>query len=285
MKEIIDWLIEVEDSAYKAYKKAASHFSDDREFSDFLNHLSKEEDEHCNFLYEAKKILESNPDYPSHISLDNDTKNEIKTLLKSLGESMDKDELTKERLIDYIISIEYSELNYILLYAIGKLKGISKRYYDVVKSIQHHKAYIEDFIERQPESDEWLKRIRQLPRVGDQKVLIVDDDKMVAELIGGILKNECIAEVASNGEDALQKINDEHYAAIISDVNMPVMNGIEFYSKVVERYPDIKNSFLFFTTSTEPEHLSFFEKNGLSYLIKPSPINVLRKAIIDILIR
>jgi two-component SAPR family response regulator len=66
---------------------------------------------------------------------------------------------------------------------------------------------------------------------------------------------------------------------------MIAMNGIEFYNKAVERFPDIKKRFLFFTSSTEPEHISFFEKNGLSFLIKPSPIDILRKAVIDILIR
>jgi two-component SAPR family response regulator len=61
------------------------------------------------------------------------------------------------------------------------------------------------------------------------------------------------------------------------------MDGIEFYNKAVEIHPDIKNRFLFFTTSTEPKHLSFFEKNGLNYLMKPSSIKVLRKAVKNII--
>ncbi len=56
MKDIIDWLIKVEDATYKVYKKAASQFSDDREFFEFLSLLCKDEKEHCDFVYEAKKI-------------------------------------------------------------------------------------------------------------------------------------------------------------------------------------------------------------------------------------
>jgi CheY-like chemotaxis protein len=142
-----------------------------------------------------------------------------------------------------------------------------------------------EIIGKQREPNEWLKRIRHLPRVSDEKLLVVDDNETIVELLGAILKNEGIVEGASNGEEALRKINDKYYTAIISDVNMPVMDGIEFYNKAVEIHPDIKNRFLFFTTSTEPEHLSFFEKNGLNYLMKPSSIKVLRKAVMDIMAR
>jgi CheY-like chemotaxis protein len=284
MKDIIDWLIGVEDAVCEVYERASFKFTEDKELAGFLLQMSKDEKEHSDFTKEAKKHLEKRG-YPSHISLDNETKQKIETPLIECNEKLDKGDLTKRELINYIVAIEYSEFNHILLYAIGTLKSFSYRYYyDVLKSIQHHKMLIENFIERQPESDEWLKRIKRLPKVGDEKVLVVDDYQMVVELLKAML-NECIVEGASNGEEALQKINDKYYAAIITDVNMPVMNGIEFYNRAIERYPDIKKRFLFFTTAIEPEHLSFFKDNNLRYIIKPSPINVLRKTIIDILIR
>jgi CheY-like chemotaxis protein len=284
MEEVIGWLIGVEDAVCEVYKRASIKFAEDKELAGFLLQLSKDEKEHSGFIRKAKEHLEKGG-YPSHISLDDEAKQKIETPLIECKRKLDKGDLTKKELINYMVAIEYSEMNHVFLYAIGTLKSLScKYYYDVLKSIQHHKMLMENFIERQPESDEWLKRIKRLPKVGDEKVLVVDDYQMVVELLKAMF-NECIVEGAANGEDALQRINDTYYAVIITEVRMIAMNGIEFYNKAVERFPDIKKRFLFFTSSTEPEHISFFEKNGLSFLIKPSPIDILRKAVIDILIR
>jgi CheY-like chemotaxis protein len=124
-----------------------------------------------------------------------------------------------------------------------------------------------------------------MPKVFEEKILLVNYYDVTLKLLEDILKIEGITVRASNGYEALEKIGKEYYAVIITDVNMPVMNGIELYNKAIERFPNIKERFLFMSTSFDEEHLSFFRENNLRYFKKPVPANDIRNAVIDILNR
>ena len=104
-------------------------------------------------------------------------------------------------------------------------------------------------------------------------------------MLVAILEEDDTIHSASNGKDALRKLDDEHYSAIVSDVDMPLMNGIEFYKKAVEKYPNIRDRFLFFTGSFDLEVLDFFKQNKIKYLPKPSSITDIKKAVFEIISR
>ena len=60
-----------------------------------------------------------------------------------------------------------------------------------------------------------------------EKILIIDDDIDIAELESYLLKKEGFETViCNNGEDALEKINDEKYDLILMDIMMPGISGI-----------------------------------------------------------
>ena len=65
-----------------------------------------------------------------------------------------------------------------------------------------------------------------------QKVLIIDDSKAIRDVVKMVLSESGydITE-AEDGRDALSKLNEE-LELVICDVNMPVMNGIEFLEAV-----------------------------------------------------
>ncbi len=73
-----------------------------------------------------------------------------------------------------------------------------------------------------------------------KRILIVDDEEIVVRSCLRILATEeyDIA-VASNGLEALAKINDEDFDMVILDIMMPKMNGIEVLQRVKESHPDI----------------------------------------------
>jgi CheY-like chemotaxis protein len=60
-------------------------------------------------------------------------------------------------------------------------------------------------------------------------ILLVDDEPMALELCGKLLYRLGFSDVdtAEDGVAALQKMMDRKYSIIISDWNMPVMNGLE----------------------------------------------------------
>jgi two-component system, chemotaxis family, chemotaxis protein CheY len=73
-----------------------------------------------------------------------------------------------------------------------------------------------------------------------KRILLVDDSASV-RTVAGIALREAGYEVidASNGKEALAKLVGERVHLIISDVNMPVMDGISFL-KEVKRHPTCK---------------------------------------------
>ena len=66
------------------------------------------------------------------------------------------------------------------------------------------------------------------------KILVVEDSPTMRQLIGFALKRLVGAEIveASDGVDGLKKINSDRFDLIITDINMPVMDGLKLISLI-----------------------------------------------------
>jgi CheY-like chemotaxis protein len=74
------------------------------------------------------------------------------------------------------------------------------------------------------------------------RVLVVDDDPEVAALVGEYLEHAGLTVRAETGvHDALERLTDrdERFDCIVSDYEMPAMNGVEFYETVRETGADL----------------------------------------------
>jgi CheY-like chemotaxis protein len=80
-------------------------------------------------------------------------------------------------------------------------------------------------------------------------------------------------------------IGEKFYAVVVTDIEMPVMNGIEFYKEAVRLFPSIKGRFLFFCNGADLEYGRFFRENGLVFLDKPTTLREIRDAVAGILSR
>ncbi len=69
----------------------------------------------------------------------------------------------------------------------------------------------------------------------NRKILIVDDEDLVRESIIDSLPRDYIPLEACDGIEALSKVIDENPVLVISDFNMPRMNGREFVKTLKER--------------------------------------------------
>ncbi len=66
-----------------------------------------------------------------------------------------------------------------------------------------------------------------------KKILIVDDSRSIRTVIQATLSNAGYDVVeAVNGKDALNKLTGQKIHLIVSDVNMPIMDGITFVKEV-----------------------------------------------------
>jgi CheY-like chemotaxis protein len=74
-----------------------------------------------------------------------------------------------------------------------------------------------------------------------KKILVVDDEPRVRAVTTGMLK-EAGFDTAETGDglDGLDRLKASRFHLIITDLNMPGMNGIEFLCRAHARFPDIE---------------------------------------------
>ena len=85
------------------------------------------------------------------------------------------------------------------------------------------------------------------------RVLIVDDDRSSSELVQRVLAPQGYdVDVAVDGTDALNKLVNESFSLIISDIDMPRMNGFELTDKV-KHEPNLKSIPVVIVTYKEDE--------------------------------
>ena len=71
------------------------------------------------------------------------------------------------------------------------------------------------------------------------KVLVVDDEESVRSLLQRILGEAGYSvETAANGQEALAKISELEIAAVLLDVRMPGMSGIEVLRRIADESPE-----------------------------------------------
>lgn len=73
-----------------------------------------------------------------------------------------------------------------------------------------------------------------------KRVLVVDDDEMVRDLFNDLLKKEkCQVQSVATGEEALEKIEKENFDAVLLDIKLPGMSGLEALKKMKVVKPDL----------------------------------------------
>jgi len=115
----------------------------------------------------------------------------------------------------------------------------------------------------------------------NKTLLIIDDEKLLRESLKGTLKS-FVKEIilASDGKEALEKYNQNNIDIIISDIHMPVMNGIELLKKI--RNENEKIPFYFLTAFTEIKEMENAQNLGVNgYIVKPLNIKNLLENILS----
>jgi len=68
----------------------------------------------------------------------------------------------------------------------------------------------------------------------------VDDDRMMAKTLHDILSVKGFeSDIAYSGAEALEKVDEEQYGCVLSDIKMPEVNGVELYRAIKERNSDL----------------------------------------------
>lgn len=105
--------------------------------------------------------------------------------------------------------------------------------------------------------------------MSDSRILIVDDDDITREMLREIVKNDGYTPVlASNGKEAMELIRKEPFLVIITDIEMPVMDGNELIAQIRELDGD--TVIIVLTGHSELNLVIDIMKKGVyDYIIKP----------------
>jgi cyclic di-GMP phosphodiesterase len=72
------------------------------------------------------------------------------------------------------------------------------------------------------------------------KILVVDDDAGVRESVSSLISAHGFSVIScENAKDALAQLQENRILAVLTDINMPVISGIELLDKVHQAYPQI----------------------------------------------
>lgn len=100
------------------------------------------------------------------------------------------------------------------------------------------------------------------------KILIVDDDKDISELISVVLKKEGIeSDIINHPLEVLKRIKIQKYDLILLDIMMPEISGTELCSKIRD---DVECPIIFLSAKNEiVDKMVGYELGGDDYITKP----------------
>jgi len=110
-------------------------------------------------------------------------------------------------------------------------------------------------------------------------LLVVDDEPAVRTVLAAFLQRHGHdVQMAQNGEQALELITGRRFAAMLCDIRMPVMDGLELLPKALAADPDL--AIIMLTGVGEPTAaIACLKLGAADYLIKPVDLEELMHAV------
>ncbi len=111
------------------------------------------------------------------------------------------------------------------------------------------------------------------------KILIVDDEENTRiGLVKLLCRNGYRAEAVANGFEALNYLDKKNVDLIISDINMPEMNGLVFLRELNQSYPEMK-VIMITAYGQVGSYLKAINLGAVDYLNKPVKLSDLKSVI------
>jgi CheY-like chemotaxis protein/anti-sigma regulatory factor (Ser/Thr protein kinase) len=107
--------------------------------------------------------------------------------------------------------------------------------------------------------------------VAGGSILVVEDEAQLASAVVDALRDAgYLVEHASDGEEALAKIEIQPFDLVVCDLKMPRLDGKAFYARLADTAPALQKRVIFVTgdvAGTDAEE--FLEESGCPWLAKP----------------
>jgi DNA-binding NarL/FixJ family response regulator len=115
--------------------------------------------------------------------------------------------------------------------------------------------------------------------MGPVRVILADDHTLVLEAFRILLAAEVdVVATVADGHELIRAVKKHKPDVVVTDISMPVLNGVDACSKLLKILPDLK--IIFLTVSDDPDLVAEVIRNGAKgYLLKNSAASELLQAI------
>ncbi len=282
LNDIIAWLIGLERLAAEFYREASGRFSRDAAFARFLEEMARDEEWHIKVMERAAELASTEELPRSQILLDDPLRSRVERTL-IVCRTMLTRESSSERLLASIIDAEYSEWNDIFYYVLNVLKERSRSFEDAAAKMQQHKNRMEQFLERYPSGSALLGKIRNLPTLWKERLLLIEDYMPIRRVLADILSQFSAVTTAENGREGLDRLKESYFDVVISDIDMPVMDGYDFYREATRAGHDLAERILFIAANPFEARITTLAQQGLPFFAKPVPVLQLEEKVLAML--
>ena len=115
---------------------------------------------------------------------------------------------------------------------------------------------------------------------GEKNILVVDDSALMRRLVSDIINSDSryhVEKTAHDGIEALSFIEKYHFDAVILDVNMPKMSGLELLRELQKKRINVRVMMFSSTTADgAKETMEALELGAVDFIKKPDGINEIK---------
>lgn len=112
-----------------------------------------------------------------------------------------------------------------------------------------------------------------------EKILLVDDEKDFIEALGERMENRGMnVSTTTSAKDAIKMVEEEPYDAIILDLQMPEMDGIEALKAIKKKNPDMQ-VILLTGHATVEKGIEAMKLGAMDLIEKPADIEIIAEKI------
>lgn len=141
---------------------------------------------------------------------------------------------------------------------------------------QIESAFLPEIMNKQPEEQEVSNSHLYTEQKQDIKILIVEDNESLREMLTGIFTSFYQVITACDGQDGWEKVQSEHPHIVLSDVVMPHISGTDLCKLIKNNLETCHIPVVLLTARTAIEHnLEGLRLGADDYITKPFNIHIL----------
>lgn len=173
--------------------------------------------------------------------------------------------LRPEDFLESILLYEYQRWTGLVMPLAASLRSALPEALPLLTAAQRHKRRAERLLSHEGRPKGLHFRFRSSDPVWVEKILVVGSFEHAS-----IARNDVAIEVSQHGKDAVERLRERYYAAVLTDVDLDHIDGVEVCKQASKAYPGIEERFLFLHGPILRRHEEYLRRRRLRRLRRPA---------------